>query len=102
MERKSLVVNICLCVFLAYPVLSQARIYKWYDEQGKVHYSQSPPPKGSQSAAINTDTFSSLEMRKVPKNAIKPVKKRKRVQKPKLKKIVKKRTTRGSTCPLKR
>ncbi|MES9832504.1 MAG: DUF4124 domain-containing protein [Candidatus Thiodiazotropha sp. DIVDIV] len=105
MERKNLLINLSLCLLLAFPVLGQARIYKWYDENGKVHYSQSPPPKGSQSASINTDTFSSMEMRKVPKSALSPSKsnKSKRTYKRKVKKIVKKkRTTRSSTCPLKR
>ncbi|MEW8507303.1 MAG: DUF4124 domain-containing protein [Candidatus Thiodiazotropha sp.] len=41
-------------------------MYKWYDEQGHVNYTQTPPPKGSTMAPISTDTFNTLEMRRVP------------------------------------
>lgn len=32
-----------LIFFVLFPILSQAAIYKWVDEEGKVHYSQQKP-----------------------------------------------------------
>lgn len=43
---------------------AQAGMYKWIDDQGRVHYTQTPPPKGSSQARINTDTFSSVKTHK--------------------------------------
>jgi hypothetical protein len=93
-----------LCLLLLLPLSAQAVIYKWYDENGKVHYSQSPPPKGGQRAPIDTSTFSTMEMRKAPKVTFKPYNnksKPKRRTKPKVKTLSKRPNTR-STCPLKR
>ena len=96
--RKHLLMSLGVSLLLAYPVCSQARIYKWYDESGKVHYSQSPPPKGGESASINTETFSSLDMYKAP---VRPASHAKPKRTYKAKKKRKKRTTRSS-CPLRR
>ncbi|MCU7881386.1 MAG: DUF4124 domain-containing protein [Candidatus Thiodiazotropha sp. (ex Lucinoma aequizonata)] len=41
-------------------------MYKWYNEEGKVNYSQAPPPKGSRPANINTEIFNAIKMRKAP------------------------------------
>lgn len=73
-----------------------AVMYKWYDEQGKVNYTQAPPPKGSRQAAINTDTFNTVEMPAVP--TINAVTKPKREVVRKKAKVNKTR----STCPLRR
>ncbi|NIN36712.1 MAG: DUF4124 domain-containing protein, partial [Gammaproteobacteria bacterium] len=40
-----------LCV-LATPLQVSAQMYKWVDEAGTVHYSQSPPPAGIQATVI--------------------------------------------------
>jgi hypothetical protein len=67
-------------VVLALLVLPvQAGIYKWVDENGKVHYSQTPPPKEGRGATINTDTFNSVKTVKAP-----PVVKRTPRPKPKV------------------
>ena len=47
---------------LSWPV--QAGIYKWTDDQGRVHYTQTPPPAGTTRASIDTDTFSTIHMHK--------------------------------------
>jgi hypothetical protein len=101
-ERNRFFTGLCL-LLLFIPVSAQAVIYKWYDENGKVHYSQSPPPKGSQRAPIDTSTFSATEMYKAPKVSFKPKKqsKPKRRTKPAVKTISKRPNTR-STCPLAR
>ncbi len=66
-----------VAALLVLPV--QAGIYKWVDENGKVHYSQTPPPKGGRGATINTDTFNSVKTVKAP-----PVVKRTPRPKPKV------------------
>ena len=66
MERSRFLAGFGAILLLVSPLSVQAGMYKWYDEEGKVHYSQSPPPKGGRSAPINTDTFNAIEMRKVP------------------------------------
>jgi glutaredoxin len=37
--------RLLLLLVLSTPVLAAAEIYKWTDEQGKIHYSDSPPPE---------------------------------------------------------
>ncbi len=80
----------------------QATMYKWYDEEGKLNYTQTPPPAGSRRATINTDTFSSVNMYKAPAITLtnKP-KKRSKAKPVTIKKKRTRRTTR-STCPLRR
>ncbi|MES9992501.1 MAG: DUF4124 domain-containing protein [Candidatus Thiodiazotropha sp.] len=95
MERlKPLLLSLGLSLF--FPTGSAyAVMYKWYDEQGHVNYTQTPPPKGSTMAPINTDTFNAIEMRKAP--AIQRVKAKapqKRATKPRAK--PKQRKTRSS------
>lgn len=65
-EANRIYAGVFLLLLLAIPCHLQARIYKWYDDAGKVHYSQAPPPKGSVQTSINADTFSSVEMKKAP------------------------------------
>lgn len=87
-------------LFSALPI--QAGMYKWYDEEGKLNYSQTPPPAGSQRATINTDTFSSVNMYKAPAVSLTNKPKRRSKAKPvTIKKKQTRRTTR-STCPLRR
>lgn len=38
--------TLCL-LLLALPLAAPAQVYRWVDAQGKVHYTQSPPPQGS-------------------------------------------------------
>ncbi|MBV2122625.1 MAG: DUF4124 domain-containing protein [Candidatus Thiodiazotropha sp. (ex Ctena orbiculata)] len=105
MKERNLCLSAACLLLLLLPLNAQAVIYKWYDENGKVHYSQSPPPKGSQRAPIDTSTFSTMEMRKAPKVSLTPMKKPKRKSKPQKKRVVKtisKRPNTRSTCPLKR
>lgn len=62
-NMKSLVIAVILfCGTMSV----QAGIYKWTDENGKVHYSQTPPPKEGTRAAINADSFSSVQTVKAP------------------------------------
>lgn len=60
-------------LFLGLPV--QAGIYKWVDENGKMHYTQTPPPKEGRGASINADTFNSVKTVKappIPKRTVRP------------------------------
>ena len=38
--------RLALALLLLVPALAGAQAYRWVDEQGKVHYTQTPPPKG--------------------------------------------------------
>ena len=38
--------RLVLALLLLTPALAAAQAYRWVDEQGKVHYTQTPPPKG--------------------------------------------------------
>ncbi|MET0027294.1 MAG: DUF4124 domain-containing protein [Candidatus Thiodiazotropha sp.] len=96
-------------VFAALAMLSLsppalAGMYKWYDEQGKVNYTQTPPPKGTRMAPINTDTFNSVKMSDVSKvmprakaSSARPATQ----SRPVVRKIAPQRTVRSS-CPLSR
>ncbi len=50
-----LLILLCACGF------SQGEIYKWVDENGKVHYSQTPPDKSAEKMDIEHDAESSTE-----------------------------------------
>jgi hypothetical protein len=53
---------VAIVLVLLYGTLSaQAGIYKWTDENGKVHYTQTPPPKEGTRAAITANTYSSVQ-----------------------------------------
>jgi len=41
--------RLCLIAFLIASAPAQAQLYKWVDEQGKVHYSDTPPAEKSKS-----------------------------------------------------
>ncbi|MCU7929674.1 MAG: DUF4124 domain-containing protein [Candidatus Thiodiazotropha sp. (ex Codakia rugifera)] len=69
--KRLLWLSCLLLLALTFP--AQAAMYKWYDEDGKVNYTQTPPPKGSRRASINTETFNTLEMRKVPTRGMRKV-----------------------------
>ncbi|MEW8535622.1 MAG: DUF4124 domain-containing protein [Candidatus Thiodiazotropha endolucinida] len=101
MDRLNYCLGLIFGPLLLLSVLpAQAAMYKWYDEQGKLNYTQSPPPPGSRRATINSDSFSSVNMRKVP--TIKRANTTKRSRK-KASRVVKKRRTKRttrSTCPL--
>ncbi len=85
------IVEICLlCLILALPV--EAGIYKWIDENGKIHYTQKPPPKEGRRASINTENFNTVQTVKAP-----PIPKR--VQSTSRTKSVKKTRVRRSKCP---
>jgi hypothetical protein len=55
-----------ILVLLGAVASAQAGIYKWTDENGKVHYTQTPPPKEGTRATINSDTFNSVQTVKAP------------------------------------
>jgi Domain of unknown function (DUF4124) len=42
---------LCFVLAITLPVLAAAQVYRWVDEKGQVHYSQTPPP-GRQAQAI--------------------------------------------------
>jgi hypothetical protein len=102
MERRNYL-GLLFSTFLFLPPLPvQAAMYKWYDEEGKLNYTQTPPPPGSRRATINTDTFSSVDMYKAPAIKLTNTTEKRRKSKPAMvKKKRAKRTTR-STCPLRR
>ncbi|MBT2970238.1 MAG: DUF4124 domain-containing protein [Candidatus Thiodiazotropha sp. (ex Ctena orbiculata)] len=102
MERpKATALSLGLLLLLtAWPAYSG--MYKWYDEQGKLNYTQTPPPPGSRRAPINTDTFSSVDMYKAPPITLNNSSRKRSKSKPvTIKKRQTRRTTR-STCPLQR
>jgi hypothetical protein len=89
-----------LLLLSAFP--AHGAMYKWYDEQGKLNYTQTPPPPGTQREPINSDSFSSVDMYKAPAVSLTPKPRQRSSQKPvTIKKKPSKRRTR-STCPLRR
>lgn len=64
---------IAIVLVLFFGTLSvQAGIYKWTDENGKVHYTQTPPPKEGTRAAISANTYSSVQTvkaRSIPRSS---------------------------------
>jgi hypothetical protein len=46
--------GIAMCLFLVLPV--QAEVYKWIDEQGRVHYSDRPPTEDAPAYHLRTPT----------------------------------------------
>lgn len=88
-DKHRFFAGLFLLLLFSLPCQLHAAIYKWYDEQGKVHYTQAPPPKGSKQTNINSDTFNSVKMRKVPAGSIYKTK-------PRVRTITKRRTIRRS------
>ncbi|MCG8024818.1 MAG: DUF4124 domain-containing protein [Candidatus Thiodiazotropha endolucinida] len=67
MDRRNYYLGLIFVPLLLLPASpAQAAMYKWYDEQGKLNYTQSPSPPGSRRATINSDSFSTVNMRKLP------------------------------------
>jgi len=56
-QRRSMTAALGLCL-LAFAGLASARVYKWKDAQGTVHYSDTPPPRG-QAQLLKTDAQAS-------------------------------------------
>jgi Domain of unknown function (DUF4124) len=42
-----------MCAFISVGSVHAAEIYKWKDEKGVVHYSNTPPPKGTDSSVLD-------------------------------------------------
>jgi hypothetical protein len=101
MEQPFRFLVIAALILLSLPLPVLAGMYKWYDDQGKVNYSQTPPPKGARMAPINTDTFNMVEMSDVPKLPRSNPKPTSQTKKKVIHKTAPKRTTRRS-CPLRR
>jgi hypothetical protein len=98
MDNIKKIVLVVALVVVAVSV--QAGIYKWTDDEGNVHYTQTPPPKDGNRATINTDNFSSVQTVKaqpIPKRASKP-KKQKTKSSTKKEKSNKKEKRRSSGC----
>jgi hypothetical protein len=53
----------CCSAFILFSISSlvQADVYKWIDQQGQTHYSQTPPPPGQSSTLIKTARPPSLD-----------------------------------------
>lgn len=49
MNKIACVLSVCLAVACAH---SLAQVYKWIDKDGKVQYSDSPPPDGAGASAV--------------------------------------------------
>ena len=45
-------ISLAICIFLALPV--QAEVYKWTDEQGRVHFSDKPPTEDTPEYQVRT------------------------------------------------
>jgi hypothetical protein len=101
MEQPFRFSAIAALILLCLPLPVLAGMYKWYDDQGKVNYTQTPPPKGARMAPINTDTFNTVKMSDVPKLPRSMPKPTSQTKKRVIRKIAPKRTTRRS-CPLRR
>lgn len=41
---RALGLSLLLCIALGTPALAQGRIYRWTDAEGRVHYTDTPPP----------------------------------------------------------
>lgn len=41
-----------LGLILSWPLLGAAQVYRWVDEKGKVHYTQTPPPEGKAKGSV--------------------------------------------------
>lgn len=55
-------------LLLTIPSLSDAAIYKWVDKNGTVHFTDSPPPSGSNAKEINPEPNRLEGYGKVPEN----------------------------------
>jgi hypothetical protein len=83
------------------PFYVDAGIYKWIDENGKVHYTQTPPPKEGTRASINTDTFNSIQTVKapqIPKRTVRKVTTSTTTKQTSRKKIKKRTQVKRSRC----
>jgi hypothetical protein len=57
-----------LIIVLSLPFAASAEMYRWVDSQGKVHYSDSPPPAGAKSSkTIDTPPPSAAPSGAAPK-----------------------------------
>jgi hypothetical protein len=102
MEQPFRFSAIAALILLSLPLPVLAGMYKWYDDQGKVNYTQTPPPKGARMAPINTDTFNTVKMSDVSKLSLRSKPKpTSQTKKKVIHKTAPKRTRRRS-CPLRR
>jgi hypothetical protein len=97
-EEHRFCAGLLLVLLMVLSCQLQAGIYKWYDDQGEVHYTQTPPPKGSRQARINADTFNTVKMEQTQANVTnsyksKPLSKTRQIS---TRKIIRK------SCPLRR
>jgi hypothetical protein len=52
-SRAGLILQTCLLILcMLMPSLSTADVYKWADEDGKINYTQLPPPPGVESETV--------------------------------------------------
>lgn len=72
MESRNFLGLLFIFPLLLLSLPAHAVMYKWYDEKGKLNYTQSPPPPGGRLAPINTDGFSSVDMYKAPAISLTP------------------------------
>jgi Domain of unknown function (DUF4124) len=45
-----------LCMTLAFAAVASAQLYRWVDKDGRVHYTATPPPAGTQSRTLSAPT----------------------------------------------
>ena len=50
--KKVMISGICICILLLAGLAVQAEVYKWVDENGVVHYSDTPPPPQEESENV--------------------------------------------------
>jgi hypothetical protein len=81
---------------------AHSAMYKWYDEKGKLNYTQTPPPPGSRREPINTDSYSSVNMYKAPAISLKPKPRKHSSPNSMVKQNKATRRTSRSTCSLRR
>ena len=73
--KKSLILLTLIIALLGPATHGEATIYKWVDQDGIVHFSDSPPASGQEVETIKTPEFREPDPRPVttkPKNSLKP------------------------------
>ena len=64
MEKPTLLITVISSLLLLCSYSADAEIYKWIDEQGKVHFTDNPPSnKQAEEVKLKINTYSSVEIK---------------------------------------
>lgn len=64
---------LCLCLCLCAVTVSAGQMYRWTDADGKVHFSDQPPPEGADPVAFDNKRMSIVDTVVVKENAMRSV-----------------------------